>query len=193
MTNAPLKGALCGCDRALVECVSYPAHLSQLGEHDHDGGVVLPQHPPEVLGGLGQRALRGKVGLLLPARDTQRHRAVNASRRTPRQNKIPDKLQIVRCCERALIRSDTKCIQTLCSAVTPAVWMWRSDCAPPPPLLPVLAPQWSHNLHGRTVERRSDAHFKGGEKVFMSLCPPTPSLSSSFPCLHTHSIPMLLL
>lgn len=45
----------------------YPAHLSQLGEHDHDGGVVLPQHPPEVLGGLSQGSLRGQVRLLLSA------------------------------------------------------------------------------------------------------------------------------
>lgn len=29
---------------------------------------MFPQHPPEVLGGLGQRALRGDVGLLLPGR-----------------------------------------------------------------------------------------------------------------------------
>lgn len=46
---------------------SYPAHLAQLCQHHHDGGVVLPEHPPEILCGLGQRSLRGDVGLLLPA------------------------------------------------------------------------------------------------------------------------------
>lgn len=46
---------------------SYPAHLAQLCQHHHDGGVVLPEHPPEILRGLGQRSLRGDVGLLLPA------------------------------------------------------------------------------------------------------------------------------
>lgn len=45
----------------------YPSHLSELGEHDHDGGVVFPQHSPEVLRGLGQRALGGYVRPLLPA------------------------------------------------------------------------------------------------------------------------------
>ena len=46
---------------------SYPAHLAQLCQHHHDGGVVLPEHPPEILRCLGQRSLRGDVGLLLPA------------------------------------------------------------------------------------------------------------------------------
>lgn len=46
---------------------TYSAHFSELGEHDHNGGIMLPQHSPEVLGGLRQRALRGYVGLLLPA------------------------------------------------------------------------------------------------------------------------------
>lgn len=32
--------------------VFYPPHLAKFGEHDHNGGVVFPQHPPEVLGGL---------------------------------------------------------------------------------------------------------------------------------------------
>lgn len=31
----------------------YPSHLSEFGEHHYDGGVVLPQHSPEVLCGLG--------------------------------------------------------------------------------------------------------------------------------------------
>lgn len=45
---------------------SYPAHLTQLCQHHHNGGVVLPEHPPEILRGLGQWSLRGDVGLLLP-------------------------------------------------------------------------------------------------------------------------------
>ena len=45
---------------------SYPAHFPLLGEHDDDGGVVLPQHPPEVLHGLVERALSGDVGAAVP-------------------------------------------------------------------------------------------------------------------------------
>lgn len=48
---------------------SYPAHLAQLCQHHHDGGIVLPEHPPEIFCGLGQRSLRGNVGLLLPVTD----------------------------------------------------------------------------------------------------------------------------
>ena len=42
------------------------AHLAQLREHDDDGRVVLPQHPPKVLGGLGKGALGGDVGFAVP-------------------------------------------------------------------------------------------------------------------------------
>lgn len=45
---------------------SYPAHLTQLCQHHHNGGVVLPEHPPEILRGLSQWSLRGDVGLLMP-------------------------------------------------------------------------------------------------------------------------------
>ena len=38
-------------------------HLSQLGQHDHDGAVVLPQHPPEVLHSLVERSLCGNVSV----------------------------------------------------------------------------------------------------------------------------------
>jgi len=39
-------------------CLSYyPSQLVQFGEHDHDGGVVFPQHAPEVVGGDLQRSL----------------------------------------------------------------------------------------------------------------------------------------
>lgn len=48
---------------------AHPAHLAKPGQHDDDGGVVLPQHAPEVLGALCQRALCGYVGLLLPGVD----------------------------------------------------------------------------------------------------------------------------
>lgn len=53
----------------IVMC--YPSHLAEFGEHDDDGGVVFPQHSPEVLCGLRQRALRGHVGFLLPASGTK--------------------------------------------------------------------------------------------------------------------------
>ena len=42
---------------------THPSHLPELGEHDHDGGVMLPEHPPEVLHGLGEGALGGDVGV----------------------------------------------------------------------------------------------------------------------------------
>ena len=46
--------------------VLYPAHLAKFGEHDYDSGVVLPQHPPEVLRGLSEWPLAGDVRFLLP-------------------------------------------------------------------------------------------------------------------------------
>lgn len=43
-------------------CLShYPSQLVQFGEHDHDGGVVFPQHAPEVVGGDLQRSLSRDV------------------------------------------------------------------------------------------------------------------------------------
>lgn len=49
-----------------VWSLAHPAHLPQLGQHHHDGRVVLPEHAPEVFCGFRQRALCGNVGLLLP-------------------------------------------------------------------------------------------------------------------------------
>jgi len=40
-----------------LAAVTYPAHLSQLGQHNDDGGAVFPQHSPEVFGGQRQRRL----------------------------------------------------------------------------------------------------------------------------------------
>lgn len=51
---------------------AYPAHFSQLGEHNNNGGVVFPEHSPEVLCGLCQGSLRGNIGFLLPV-GTQSH------------------------------------------------------------------------------------------------------------------------
>ena len=45
-----------------MDDVSYPAHLSLFGEHDNDGWVVFPQHPPEVLDRFIERSLSGDVG-----------------------------------------------------------------------------------------------------------------------------------
>ena len=42
---------------------TYPSHFSQLCQHDNYGGVVLPQHSPEILGGLGEGPLRADIGL----------------------------------------------------------------------------------------------------------------------------------
>ena len=42
------------------------AFLSRSSEHHHDGRVVLPQHPPEVLHGLVEGPLGGDVGVLFP-------------------------------------------------------------------------------------------------------------------------------
>lgn len=60
---------ICTCCKPSLEAqvAAYPAHLSQFGQHYHDGRVVLPQHPPKILCGLSQRSLGGNVGLLLPA------------------------------------------------------------------------------------------------------------------------------
>lgn len=44
---------------------THPAHLTQLGEHHNDGGIVFPEHPPEVFGGLCQGPLSSDVGFLL--------------------------------------------------------------------------------------------------------------------------------
>lgn len=52
---------------------TYPAHLPQLGQHHDDGGVVLPQHPPEILGGLCQWPLSGNVCFLLSASKHRPH------------------------------------------------------------------------------------------------------------------------
>jgi len=38
------------------------AHFSEFGEHDNDGAVVLPEHAPEVVDGLGEGRLGGDVG-----------------------------------------------------------------------------------------------------------------------------------
>merc|ERR1719336_2035271 len=43
-----------------------PSHLTQLRQHHHDRAVVLPQHPPEVLYSLRQRALGRNVGVPIP-------------------------------------------------------------------------------------------------------------------------------
>lgn len=52
---------------------AHPAHLSEPSQHDDDGGIVFPQHAPEVLGALSQRPLSGYVGLLLSGVDTRLH------------------------------------------------------------------------------------------------------------------------
>lgn len=31
---------------------THSAHLTQLGEHHYDGGIMFPEHPPEVFRGL---------------------------------------------------------------------------------------------------------------------------------------------
>lgn len=51
---------------------AHPAHLAEPSQHDDDGGIVFPQHAPEVLGALSQRPLSGYVGLLLSV-DTRLH------------------------------------------------------------------------------------------------------------------------
>lgn len=56
---------VCSASRT-KEVYAYPAHFSQLGEHDNNSGVVLPEHSPEVLCGLCQWSLCGNIGFLLP-------------------------------------------------------------------------------------------------------------------------------
>ena len=43
--------------------VTHPPHLPELGQHHHDGRVVLPQHPPEVLHSLAEGSLCRDVGI----------------------------------------------------------------------------------------------------------------------------------
>lgn len=42
--------------------VSHPSLLHQVGNHDDDAHVLLPHHPPEVLGAGLERALGRDVG-----------------------------------------------------------------------------------------------------------------------------------
>ena len=44
---------------------THSAHLTQLGEHHNDGGIVFPEHPPEVFSGLCQGSLGSDVSFLL--------------------------------------------------------------------------------------------------------------------------------
>lgn len=44
---------------------TYSAHFTQLGEHHNYGGIVFPEHPPEVFSGLCQGPLGSDVGFLL--------------------------------------------------------------------------------------------------------------------------------
>ncbi len=45
---------------------SYPGSFLQFGHHDDVCAPLLPDHPPELAEGLGQRALSGDVSVLLP-------------------------------------------------------------------------------------------------------------------------------
>ena len=56
--------------RLISGSLTYPAHLPELGEHDHNGGVVLPEHPPEVLHRLVQRTLCRDIGVPVPTEST---------------------------------------------------------------------------------------------------------------------------
>lgn len=46
--------------------LSHPSQFVEFGEHDHDGGIVFPQHAPEVVGGDLQRSLGCDVSPPLP-------------------------------------------------------------------------------------------------------------------------------
>ena len=52
-------------EMSLMPHCSHPANFNQVGHHDDGSCVLLPHHPPEVAERLGQRALRGHVGVLL--------------------------------------------------------------------------------------------------------------------------------
>jgi len=45
-----------------MSVVAYPAHFLELGQHDHNGGVVLPEHAPEILCCILHRTLGGDIG-----------------------------------------------------------------------------------------------------------------------------------
>lgn len=44
---------------------THSSHFTQLGEHYNYGGIVFPEHPPEVFRGLCQRPLGSNVCFLL--------------------------------------------------------------------------------------------------------------------------------
>ena len=54
---------LCGVNVLCED--THSTHLTQLGEHHNYGGIVFPEHPPEVLSGLCQGPLGSDVGFLL--------------------------------------------------------------------------------------------------------------------------------
>ena len=45
---------------------TYPSHFSKFGEHDDDGGILFPEHAPEILRGAGQWTLRSNVRVSVP-------------------------------------------------------------------------------------------------------------------------------
>ena len=61
-------------------CVrTHSSHLSKFGQHHNDGGIVFPQHPPEVLGRGSQRTLRRYVSLLVPVTLSKTNNAIDAT------------------------------------------------------------------------------------------------------------------
>ena len=45
--------------------LTYLVFLSDAGEHDDASRIQLPDHPPKVVGGVGQRALRSDISITL--------------------------------------------------------------------------------------------------------------------------------
>jgi len=64
----------------------YPTFLHQVGEHDDAAAVLLPDHAPEVVGGVGQRTLSRNVAKLILVALTDKQQTSN--KQTNKKTKI---------------------------------------------------------------------------------------------------------
>ena len=51
----------CSLEAPPIAPPPYPALLNEVGEHDDAATLLLPDHPPEVVSGIGQGTLRSNV------------------------------------------------------------------------------------------------------------------------------------
>lgn len=70
----------------MLERTSHPSPLVALSQHDDDGRLLLQNHLPEVVAGLGQRPLRGDVlpGVRVALNTRHQGTGVSAGSKLPR-------------------------------------------------------------------------------------------------------------